>query len=227
MQLLAAIPALGSTGAAAAGTAAAGSSWLAPIMTAMSIGGTALSAWSQYSKGQTEAATMEANARASRMEAKSIEEQAKSESFRLSQQRRQMIGSQAAAYGAAGVDVGSGSPLDVISRTAEAFERDLQEIGYAGAVKSASKLYEASIYDWAAPQRREAGLIGGLSTLGSGLSKTFLMRDYGTGFGAWPDTSGGLWGRGSKKALLTFFPLSSDNLPRRYAIVNSTARREG
>lgn len=184
MQLLAAIPAIGGTGAAAAGTAAAGtaaagSSWLAPIMTAMSIGGTALSAWSQYSKGQAEGEMMEANARASRMEAKSIEEQAKAETFRLSRQRRQMIGSQVSAYGAAGVDVGSGSPLDVISQTAEAYERDLQEIGYAGAVKSASKLYEASIYDWAAPQRREAGLIGGLSTLGSGLFSLAQIKGWG------------------------------------------------
>lgn len=160
-------------------------SWVAPISTAAQIGGLGLSVLGQYQAGQAEAATMEANARNAEIEAKSLQESGKAESLKLSRERRQMLGTQASMFGAAGVDLSSGSPLDVMARTASSYEEDLQNLGYSTDAKAASKMYQSSIYDWAAPQRRNAAVINSMGTLLGGLSSMGRVRKYGsyTGYG--------------------------------------------
>lgn len=158
---------------------ATASSWLAPAMTGLSLLGTGVSALGQIQQGQTEAAIMEANAATNRMEASSIQQQAKNESLKLSRQARKMIGTQANAMAGAGLDITSGSPLEIMAQTAGNFAEDIEWTGYSGDLAAASKNYTADIYDWAAPQRREAGIIGGLGTLGSGLSNLYRVKKFG------------------------------------------------
>ncbi|MCE5336739.1 MAG: hypothetical protein LLG06_19350 [Desulfobacteraceae bacterium] len=197
-QLIAAIPAAISTVGSAVGSAAstaglmsstmvpaeaaisasmAGSSIGSWLMPALTVGSMGVSALSSIQQGNMESEIMKANAEASRLEAKSIQESAKAETLRLSREKRQMIGQQATIMGGSGVDLSSGSPLDVMMNTARNFEDDIQQLGYAGDTKAAAKSYEASIYDWAAPMKKRAGWIGAAGTVLSGTASLLRAKN--------------------------------------------------
>ena len=162
---------VGGTGAAAG----AASGWLG----AASLIGTGLKVVGDISQANTESKIMEANARNAEIQAKSIQESAKSETFRLSKERNQMIGTQAALTGAAGVDISSGSPLEIMAETARSYESDIQNLGYMGDTKAATKNFEASIYDWGASQKRRAGWINAGTDLFSGISTMGRAAKWG------------------------------------------------
>jgi hypothetical protein len=163
--------------------------WGATISAGLGALGTGLSAVSSIQQGKQQAQMMEAQAKAARMEAQSIQQAGKAESLKLSRERRQMIGQQANLYGAAGVDIGSGSPLDVMAQTAGSYEEDLQNIGYGTDLRAASKNYQASIYDWMAPQKRRAGWLSaagtvldyGMEMFAPSTGKRKLSSSYGLG----------------------------------------------
>ena len=163
-------------GLTAAGTFAGMSSWLLPALSVVGLGTSAMGAMNQ---GATEAKIMEANANASEMEAKSIQEMGKAESLRLSRESNQMVGKQATIMSGAGLDLSSGSPLDVMANTAANYESDMQMLGYSADTKAAAKNYEATIYDWAAPLKRKAGMIGAGGTLLAGLGTMGRASKYG------------------------------------------------
>jgi hypothetical protein len=173
--ILAAIPIIGG----AAGTAGATSPIWGTIGTIASLAGTGLGVIGQMKQAESEAQVLEANAAAAKIEATSFQEQAKAETLKLSRERRQMIGQQAAIMGAAGVDISSGTPLDVMAETAGNFERDIEQLGYTGDVRAASKAYEASIYDWQASNKRRAGWIGAIGTAVSGIGSLAMAKSYG------------------------------------------------
>lgn len=135
------------------------------------LAGTGLQAIGSITKGNTEAAIAEANADASRMEARSIVEATKAESARLSREGRQIVGRQASIMGASGLDLTSGSPLEAMLQTTRDVQYDIQQTGYAGGVKAASKMYEGTLYDWLAPQKRTAGYLGAGTALLSGFGQ--------------------------------------------------------
>jgi len=144
-----------------------------------SIGGTALSAFGQIQAGNAAEQAANANAQLITAEGQAKREAAKYEGLKLSRERVEMIDQQKATYGAAGIDISSGTPLDVMARTASEYERD---IGYTG-IKADQEMWkaqnEASIMKWKGKQAKYAGWLGAGSTLLSGFGKT--AASYGGG----------------------------------------------
>jgi len=176
--------AAGATSAAAIATAPAAAIAATPVLALPSLTavlgglglvGTTMSAFGQKQQGDQQAAILEANAKMERMAADSIQEQSKSQQFKLSQDRRKMLGSQVAITGGSGLDY-SGSPMDVIEQTAKSFEDELQQLGYAGDTRARAKDYGADIMEWEAPNRRRAGWWNAAGTLLSGFGKYGMMR---------------------------------------------------
>lgn len=141
-----------------------------------SIGGTALSVFGQIQQGQAAAEAANAQARLAEAEGQARREAAKDEGLKLSRERAEMIDQQKATYGAAGIDISSGTPLDVMARTASEYERD---IGYTG-IKADQDMWrasnEASILRWQGRQAKYAGWLGAGSTLLSGFGKAASMK---------------------------------------------------
>lgn len=159
------IPATGVTALSAGAPIGIGSM----LGSGLALAGTGLSMIGQIQQGRAQSEIAQANARAAELQAKSIQEAGKAESYKLSKQRRRMIGTQANLLASAGVDIGSGSPLDVMLDTAKSYEEDLQTLGYNTDLRRAAPLYQASIYDWTAKNKRRAGWMGAMGT----------MLDYG------------------------------------------------
>lgn len=168
---------VGSVGATAAGTvgatAAATGGWLSTALTGLSILGTGISALSSIQQGQTQSDIYEANARLAERQGEAAVEQGKEKSRILSQQRRQLIGTQVAMYGGAGVDI-TGSPLDVISDTYSNYERDIQTTGYNADVARRTSQAQADIYRWGAARAETAGYMKAGTTILGGVGKSLL-----------------------------------------------------
>ena len=175
--------AAGAAGTAAAGTGAAAAgaaSWLPTLSTTLMAGGTALGAMGQISASRQEAALMDANAKASVQDAKNQQEAAKDAAYELSRERRRLLGTQASLIGMSGAGF-VGSPLDVMANTAGEYERDILKVGYMGDVKAGNSMFESTINKWGAKQRRQAGMIGAGGTLLSGFGRGMLKK-YGGSF---------------------------------------------
>lgn len=151
---------------------------LLTVATGLALGGTAVSAVSQIAQGNNQANVMEANAKVAEQQAAAEQESAKQETLKLSRQSRQTIGTQAAMYGASGIDISSGSPLDVMARTAANYESDIQTVGYAGDTRAAADQYQADIYRYGAKAQRLGGYLGAGATLLNGVGKSLLMSKY-------------------------------------------------
>lgn len=151
-------------------------SWLSPVMTGVGLVGTGMEMFGQMSSAKTDAEILKANAESARMAGESAVETAKGEQLALSRERRQLIGKQAAAIAGGGVEVSSGSALDVMAATAGNYEQDIATLGQNAQEALKAKTYEASIYDWAAERKKKAGLINAFGTGLTGLSR--LGRKY-------------------------------------------------
>lgn len=83
-----------------------------------------LSAFGQYQQGQYQGDVADENARRMRMEAADAELRGGMEGDRIRREGRKVAGQQAAATAASGISMASGSPLDILTETAELSERD-------------------------------------------------------------------------------------------------------
>ncbi len=149
---------------------------MSTVATTAAVGGTLLDAAGGLISANQQADVMEQNAKLAESEGEMKREAAKQETLKLSQERRRTIGAQTAAFGASGVDVGYGSPLDVMAQTAAEYERDIQLKGYAGDVGSYSSNMEASMYRYGARSKRTSGMIGAGGTLLTGFGRSLLGR---------------------------------------------------
>lgn len=128
---------------------------------------------------QNEAAIMEANAEMARRSAVMQQEAGKSDTLKLSREKRQMIGEQVAAFGASGLNVSEGSPLEVMMQTARNFERDIQTTGYNADNRAWSQLSQAAIDEYSADQTRNAGWWKTAGTMLTGLSSYAARKKFG------------------------------------------------
>jgi hypothetical protein len=138
-------------------------------MLGVSVAGTALSAVGRYRAGKAQAAAFEYNADIDRKKAVIAEDRSRA---RL----RRLMGSQRALYAKAGVDLSSGSPLEVLAFTAAEGEKEALNIRQFG--------QEAGdIGDFSADAARQAGNIGAGATLLTGLGQaagTFFQTKRGS-----------------------------------------------
>jgi hypothetical protein len=118
----------------------------------------AISGFGQYESGQQQKAAYDYNA--SSTLAKMREDEQTSEA-----KYAQLIGKQASAYAAAGVDIASGSPLLIMAHTAAQSGIEQMSEAEAGDQQAALQRYYGKVAAF-------NGAIGGIGTFLSGLSKT-------------------------------------------------------
>lgn len=153
---------VGLTGTAAAGSAATGIFSGMSLAQGMSAAGTLIQGFSQYKQGQAMAAGYEANAEAA--EYNMHQEEAKS-----AEKFDQIVGQQRTLYGAAGVDITSGSPLLIYTDTEFKRKKEEGRIKYAGELESAFSKYYAK-------QSKKAGVNEMLTTFITGLGSNMLLN---------------------------------------------------
>lgn len=155
------------------------------IAMGFSAGGGLLGAIGQIRQGEAAAKIGEANAQLATQDAERRQEAAKVDALKLSREMRRTIGTQTTLYGAAGVDIGSGSPLDVIGRTVREYATD---IGFAG-IRADEEMrrgqIEANILRYQGSQARSASYWGAGSTLLTSFGKAISMYP-----GLYPGTTG-------------------------------------
>ncbi len=138
-------------------------------------GGGLMSAIGQIRQGQAAAKIAEANAQLSTQDAERRQEAAKVDSLKLSREMQRTVGRQVALYGAAGVDIGSGSPLDVIGRTVEEYATDIGFTGIRADQETRRGEIEAKILRYQGSQARSAGYWGAGSTILTSFGKAVSM----------------------------------------------------
>jgi hypothetical protein len=133
-----------------------------------------MSAFGQYQSGQAQKAAYNYNAQVAESEAGVARAGAAREEEVHRAKLQRMLGTQRALYGAAGVDITSGSPLLTMMSTAEEGEREAEFIKYGGEVEATRALNEGRIGRFQAKQASTAGKIGAGSTFLTGLGSAGL-----------------------------------------------------
>ena len=116
-----------------------------------------ISGFSQYQAGLAQQAAYDFNAQ-------QVLQQMQEEEEASAAKYQAVRGKQIAAYGRAGVDIASGSPLLVLADTAMRGAEEISEIGQAGSEQAALDIYQGKVAAW-------SGEMGGINTFLSGLSK--------------------------------------------------------
>lgn len=146
-----------------------------PIAVAMTAGSTAFSAYSQKQQGDYQAAVAEQNAEALERSAADASIQGVAQGEQQRNRYKGLIGQQVTSAAGAGLDVSTGSPLDIFSETAELGEFDAQ------VVESNARRSAYGLRSQAVGQRqqgrlaRSAGRNQAFSTLLTGGSRTASM----------------------------------------------------
>lgn len=168
---------------------------LATIAAVASIGGTIMGAMGQIQHGQAAKSAAEYNAAVARNNQVIAERQAqdalKRGEIAESEQRRKnqaILGSQKAAMGANGLEIGSGSNLDILGDTAQFGELDAltiksnaQREAYGYRVQGMNFGAEAGLADFRASQAMPSALIGAGGTLLSGVGSAVDRWSYRKG----------------------------------------------
>ena len=134
--------------------------------------GSLISGLGQKEAGQQEQAAYDYNA--------SIDLQNMSSEMVANEQRySQLVGKQATAYAASGVDITSGSPLLMMAATAGRGGRQAEQIRQAGTEAATLQTYYGKLAAW-------RGTMSGIGTFLSGISKSATGYLSATGYGSSP-----------------------------------------
>jgi len=144
------------------------------------IGGSALSAFGQIQQGNAANEAAQANARLAMQEGAAKREALKYEGLKLSREQNATIEQQKALYGASGVDMSTGSPLDVMANTAAQYSRDIGMTGIAADQAYSNAENQAEIYRYQGKQAKMGGYLGAGGTLLTGIANAYGMsQGYG------------------------------------------------
>lgn len=147
----------------------------------LAVAGTAMTAIGQIRQGQAAKAAADYNAQVANNNAIVAEQQSQSQA--MVQGRRAMMqnGGLLANMAANGVEVGEGSPIDILSQSAANAEMDRQNIIYNGRVKAQSLRNQAQLDTFQGETAQSNGFMSAAGTLLSGGSKAWGMSQGGTG----------------------------------------------
>ena len=166
------------------------SSTAATVGTTIQAIGTLASAGAQYQSAQYGKAMSEQNAKMAEQQGLASLRQGTLEQERIARRARQIQGQQRALYGASGVDISSGSPLEIQASTEYMAAQDKALVRYNAELKKWGFDVEAANYKAQAQQYGNMGksaIVGGLlgagSTIlnGSGLLGSKLGLNGSTG----------------------------------------------
>lgn len=166
--LLALLPALGGTAAAAgAGTAAAGgiAGALASAAPYLTLGSGIVGATAAIASGEAQQAALDRNAAIERINAGSALAQAEGTVAQQQDQARRRVASATAAAAGDGTDIASGSPLDVMANISAESALDSEITRWKGAQASGADLTQASTDIYAGSQAATAGYLTAGTTL--------------------------------------------------------------
>lgn len=133
----------------------------------------AVAAYAQYQQGKSEEEAMEMEAEYREHEGTLIENQAVREADAHRKAVRRLIATQRAKMAASGVDIGSGSPLELFAQTAYDGEMDAQDIIYAGKIGKQTKGMAANMARFRGSQAKIAGKWAAAGTLASGTASAY------------------------------------------------------
>lgn len=141
--------------------------------------GTAVSAYGQYQSGQAQKAAANYNARV--QEAQAIQQDMENrENIRRERKAGQgLLSSQRQKLGASGVVIQTGSPLEVLGRTAGELELRAQDAARAGRSNLQYGLSQSQMTKWEGKQAATAATIGASGTLLQGIGSAMSMGKGG------------------------------------------------
>ena len=154
--------------------------------------GTVMSVAAPVMAGRAAKQSAEAQAKAAEYNAKIEESKAAISAERAAQEERKLRmrgaltkGAQRAAFGAAGLIPDAGSPLDILLSTQWSVERDAATIRYNAMLdqwgygsRANMERYQADVARAAGKQARTAGIIGGLTHLGTAVTNFSNKWDW-------------------------------------------------
>lgn len=146
-------------------------STVAIVMGVVAAAGAATSAVGAYSAGQQKEAADKYNAQVSENNAAMLQQQAAAESERVKDRGRRIMASQRAALSAAGVDIDSGSSVDLGYDSSIQSELDRLTTLYRGNIGATSESAQAGLYRQSARDARIGGALGAGGTLLGGLAQ--------------------------------------------------------
>ena len=125
----------------------------------------ALSAFGSFKAGQAEEVAAKANAQLEQQQGEIARGQSFSSAEQLWQKVQQTLGAQRAAYGAAGIDPNTATPLEVMASSARAGELARHATLFQGLAQQQTAESQAAIDRFQGSQARKAGVIKAGTTL--------------------------------------------------------------
>lgn len=148
------------------------SSTVAAIAAITTIAGTAVGTYSAVAAAQARSAASKFNSKVQQNNARMAEQQSAAEAAKTKERGRRLIGQQRAALSAAGVDIDSGSALDVAYDSNVQNELDRLTQLYKGDVSATGSLAQSQLYKRDASNAIVAGYLQAGGTLLSGLGQS-------------------------------------------------------
>lgn len=145
------------------------------IATGLTAAGAVYSAYSQYQAGRYSQRVAEVNAEMARRAAADATIRGNNEEAALRERNYRLMGAQQAAYASSGVDLGSGTPLDVVSSSAGLGELEALTVRNNAAREAYGYTTQATQYEAEGALARYRGNAGAVGSLLSGIGATASM----------------------------------------------------
>jgi uncharacterized protein YacL (UPF0231 family) len=153
----------------------------AAIMAVMAVASTAVGTYSAVAAAQARSAASKFNSKVQQNNATMAEQQSAAEAAKTKERGRRLIGQQRAALSAAGVDIDSGSALDIAYDSNVQNELDRLTQLYKGDVSVTGSLAQSQLYKRDASNAMTAGYLQAGGTLLSGIGQSAgAYGDYQT-----------------------------------------------
>jgi hypothetical protein len=136
--------------------------------------GTGVKAFGEYQSGQSQQQAAESNARLAEAAAGDALSRGEEQAVRIRGQTDRLIGQQRAAYGANGVDLSQGSPLDVMLGSRRVSEEDIRTTRMNATREAWGLRTQAQAFRDQGSAAANAGLFGALGTGIAGGAQTLL-----------------------------------------------------
>jgi hypothetical protein len=154
-------------------------------LTAVAAVGTAASVAGSISSGIAQSQAANYNAEVDRNNAIQAQQAADQQAVVTQQQTQSKIGQQKVDYAASGVDVGTGTPLDVMNDTATKGKLDALTLRYGGQVQGLRDTSAATLAQYQGYSALTAGALNAGSTLLTGAGRTLNAAGYGSTTASW------------------------------------------
>jgi hypothetical protein len=130
--------------------------------------GTGVSIYSQQQQGKVAANAAEANAKMAQQQAANLDLENRENIRRQRIENQRLLSRQRAGFAASGVQIGTGTPLEVQAETAGILELDLLDQNRASQIQQSNLFYQASADRASAANYRSAANLNSAGSLFSG-----------------------------------------------------------